>query len=460
MNILVIGNGFDLAHGLPTKYTDFLFFCGAVNSIINKNKIHEKVPQNYKNYIEWLNSDEKLSLNDFDYDKVKENGVYVFYLYKYNRLKYISDRDKKIYIDMLNNFIRDIFFKDNKNQFLIKEIIYLVHNNFWIDYFLHCDMHGKENWIDFESEISKVIKFIDNDMHNKKNKASSLDDDINILSSNYIIKTNEGYFYNKCSVKIYLCKTDNEITYRDIRNILYDDLNKLIRVFEIYLTEYVEKIDINDTLPEIQDIVAKLYEEHGEKGIIYSKVVNFNYTNTYEKLYLSKCNINITDHMDHIHGKADINSTIKTNNMVLGIDEFLEKKRRNKNIEFIAFKKYYQRIHKETGCKYKEWVEKIRERRKEEENKLREQFPKQIPINKFRSKHNLYIFGHSLDVTDKDILKELIINDNVKTTIFYLNKDMMGQQIANLVKVIGKNELLRRTSGKTKTIYFKQQISK
>lgn len=24
MNILVIGNGFDLAHGLPTKYGDFL----------------------------------------------------------------------------------------------------------------------------------------------------------------------------------------------------------------------------------------------------------------------------------------------------------------------------------------------------------------------------------------------------------------------------------------------------
>ena len=24
MNILVIGNGFDLAHGLPTKYIDFL----------------------------------------------------------------------------------------------------------------------------------------------------------------------------------------------------------------------------------------------------------------------------------------------------------------------------------------------------------------------------------------------------------------------------------------------------
>lgn len=26
MNILVIGNGFDLAHGLPTKYYDFIKF--------------------------------------------------------------------------------------------------------------------------------------------------------------------------------------------------------------------------------------------------------------------------------------------------------------------------------------------------------------------------------------------------------------------------------------------------
>ncbi|MBQ8999135.1 MAG: hypothetical protein IJ086_10685 [Clostridium sp.] len=26
MNILVIGNGFDLAHGLPTKYYDFIEF--------------------------------------------------------------------------------------------------------------------------------------------------------------------------------------------------------------------------------------------------------------------------------------------------------------------------------------------------------------------------------------------------------------------------------------------------
>ena len=71
--------------------------------------------------------------------------------------------------------------------------------------------------------------------------------------------------------------------------------------------------------------------------------------------------------------------------------------------------------------------------------------------------HNLYIFGHSLDVTDKDILRDLILNDNVYTTIFYHNKETMGQQIANLVKVIGQDELIRRTGGSTKTIEFKLQ---
>ncbi len=50
MNILVIGNGFDLAHGLPTKYGDFFwgggeriekfmsFLFGEVKKIDNETK--------------------------------------------------------------------------------------------------------------------------------------------------------------------------------------------------------------------------------------------------------------------------------------------------------------------------------------------------------------------------------------------------------------------------------------
>lgn len=31
--ILILGNGFDLAHGLPTRYSDFLEFCKRVKTI-------------------------------------------------------------------------------------------------------------------------------------------------------------------------------------------------------------------------------------------------------------------------------------------------------------------------------------------------------------------------------------------------------------------------------------------
>ena len=85
-----------------------------------------------------------------------------------------------------------------------------------------------------------------------------------------------------------------------------------------------------------------------------------------------------------------------------------------------------------------------------------------------KKKYDLYIFGHSLDVTDKDILREWILNDNVHTTIFYHKNSNeegyddngradLGAKIANLVKIIGQDELIRRTGGSTKTIEFKLQ---
>ena len=38
MNILVLGNGFDLAHGLPTAYPDFLGFCRMIKAVYATDK--------------------------------------------------------------------------------------------------------------------------------------------------------------------------------------------------------------------------------------------------------------------------------------------------------------------------------------------------------------------------------------------------------------------------------------
>lgn len=409
MNILVIGNGFDLAHGLPTRYTDFLEFVKVIKRALDKGDFSK---------IDWGKIDTEVK----------------------NLLIYNKG-------NVQTNFI------SHK-----KDLEDLLKDNIWIDYFSQNPMYKKENWIDFESEISNVIESIDNDMQIHIQGIRCLDDKVDNFLNGYLKEKYKEYIGTNHSTNKYLTGIDNGITYRDIRNKLYNDLNKLIRLFEIYLTEYVEKIEIKTISPDI----GNLEIDH---------VLSFDYTHTYKKKYGKSKNIEY----DYIHGEADIKHTIESNNMVLGIDEYLSDDRRNKDIEFIVFKKFYQRIHKQTGCKYKDWVNKIRKDymqylKKQEEADRREytyisdsmqRMMNSLAVSAIREEecviHNLYIFGHSLDITDKDILCDLILNENVHTTIFYLNKDVMGQQIANLVKVIGQDELIRRTGGSTKMIEFKLQ---
>lgn len=328
------------------------------------------------------------------------------------------------------------------------ELYSLIESNIWINYFNECDQHGKENWIDFESEIARVIKSISKVM--KKYH-------ISLYEKEYNFKDKDSYMpnpqYDTILQIIRKCKKNyilDKFTYLEIKNHLLDDLNRLTRALEIYLAWIIDKIEIEKISSDIKFINLSLI-----------KVISFNYTNTYYNIYSKYIQeLNIA----YIHGKAEINNTIKTNNMVLGIDEYLSKKRKSKNTEFIEFKKYYQRIYKGIGCQYKEWVNKIHEDYEEYQVALEKimstktnQFPKE-QIKKLKehylNKHNVYIFGHSLDITDKDILRDFILNDNVHTTIFYHSKDELGKKIANLVKVIGQDELIKRTGGNTQTIKF------
>lgn len=431
MNVLVIGNGFDLAHGLPTKYSHFLEFCKRVFPIYNNVESKEVGSYQQEFLLGWnFNKEIKEALRN---------------TYK-SRKKITMEKNQ---LQIQTNYPR------------LDEMYSVIKNNIWIDYFSQSNIYQKENWIDFEREISEVIKSLDNDMH-KLSDDYGIEDDIMDLSNKYLNNIYSDYTFTTRSVIGGACES---ITFREIRNKLLEDLKRLIRAFEIYLTEYVEKIDCKLVSPDIQKILSKKCMKINRTPVYDLFVLSFNYTNTYQRLYTKLVHQN--NYIDYIHGKAEIRNTIESNNMVLGIDEYLSKKRRNKDTEFIAFKKFYQRIHKETGCKHKEWINIIKEDFADYQIELEKKRTEKdlmilkTSINKLKerylNKHNVYIFGHSLDVTDKDILRDLILNDNVKTTIFYYNKDVMGQQIANLVKVIGQDELIRRTGGSTKTIEFKQQ---
>ncbi len=440
MKILVLGNGFDLAHKLPTKYPDFLEFGKRVFPV---------------------------------YENTEGRGVHLYqqeYLFDWDFNKEIKEKLENAYSSR-----RKITTKENVSQIetsdlKLNEMYTLIKDNIWIQYFLpiYADRkkNGKDGWIDFESEISEVIQSLDDDMHGLS-QIYNIEDIVKDLSNDFLREMYSDYIDAVQPINPVDNGFSEGISFKEIRDKLLKDLNRLIKAFEIYLTEYVEKIDIEVISPDIEEIAATIYDDRGQKGILFSKVISFNYTNIYEQIYLRKYDVDCNDYVDYIHGKANANNTIDTNNMVLGIDEYLGKKKRNKYVEFITFKKFYQRIHKGTGCKYKEWTDTIKgdfadyqielEKSKTEKNIMNLKATVNKLKKQYLNKHHVYIFGHSLDVTDKDILRDLILNDNVHTTIFYHDKDAMGQQIANLVKVIGQDELIRRTGGKDKLIEFKPQ---
>ena len=114
MDILIIGNGFDLAHKLPTRYPQFLDFCRYVNEHRSYGNVYTPI------YVPVVT----------DTDEVRTNSV----------------------------FMEQVGFKP------WSEFIHIIENNFWIDYFQHNRIKG-DKWLDFEEEIKKVVLFLNTKMH-------------------------------------------------------------------------------------------------------------------------------------------------------------------------------------------------------------------------------------------------------------------------------------------------------
>ena len=372
MNILVIGNGFDLAHGFPTTYGDFLRFADVFKryrEVCKKEKIEA----------------EELAIGD---------KRLVLFLFELNK------QEHQIY----------------------EELEEMLVDNIWIEYFWKIYENResiKNGWIDFENEISKVIQTIDKinqKIQKCKREERSVPD----------ILLYEKQIFELLGVDV--LKLYNEGIGEYKINLL-KDLNKLIRGLEIYLACYVGRMT-----PEVRSVDIE--------NLDINCVLSFNYTDTYEKWYCSAADKKIS--YDYIHGKINLNNDENTSNLILGIDEYLLGEEKRTNNEFIEFKKFYQRIYKKTGCIYTDWVKNI--------YKQQQIYKKGNP-----PQNNVYIIGHSLDVTDGDVLATLINMPNTKTTIFYHMREAFGKQISNLVKILGEDELISKVHGSDASIVFCKQ---
>jgi hypothetical protein len=369
MNILVLGNGFDLAHNLPTKYTDFLKFTQVIKNILTLG---------YKpDYLVGLNNDIKEVI------KIE-----------------VGNKKDNLY--------------DKKEEWLD-----LIIDNLWLKYFYKSERLLKDSWIDFENEISKVIQALEIALIDENRDLLIIKDG---SKKSDIIKVN---FKQDFIFSFEGSYTADYINYERICERFLTDLKKLIRALEMYLADYVDPIVIEVISPDIE-----AYEP--------DKVLCFNYTDTYKPGYEKGREIEY----DFIHGTAKSKNTIEANNMVLGIDNYKTNVENDITVNLEPFKKYFQRLHRRTDSKYREWIDEIRSGKESElEDKV----------------SNLYIFGHSLDTTDKDVLRTLILCDRMQTTIFYYDEKDYRKKLQNMVKMIGSQELEDRTGGLNKSIIFKKQ---
>ncbi len=368
--ILIIGNGFDLAHGLPTAYKDFMRFCRVVPTILLDKK--------------------GTSISD-----AMENADI------HSKIKAVIEKE-------LND---DTGILKNKTIPMVQELKGCIQENIWYKYFekIEGKMQG-DNWIDFESEISKVIEYLDRKIDKLETKYKQSD----FINDRDPREKITGFFVTIFSDRM------QALSGRDIREICFNDLEKLIRALEIYFSVFIEKIDC-DRL----NVISEIQPDY---------VLSFNYTDTYERIYGIK---EKKPEIFYIHGKCNAGSSMEENNIVLGTDEYWEGKDKDTHTNFSVFKKFVQRITKKTGTGIHAILDSI------------EYSP--ILLN---SESTVYVFGHSLDKIDKDILSQILGHEDARVKVYCKDKDSEGELIAKMIQLIGHDNLVAKVYANPSKLEF------
>lgn len=366
MNVLLLGNGFDLYHNLPTKYINFI---NTVSFLSNNTLFNIKT-------IGDVFGD--MRLHQLDKDILKSYDIY-----------------------------KDAYHSIQLDGQTINKLSSLT-QNMWFSYFLQ-SFNKNVGWIDFEEEIATVVHsfqelFIDDnpEILSRERLTTEKARYIVRIFNFYIEDATKGYLYlsynfdvkNEFKVEYPLGSRNFIINKEKIVDILLKELLELAEGLKLYLSCFVENI---------LDVIHKEKQCEWHESFNYvSSAITFNYTNTYEKLYEK-------EKAFHIHG--DVNDKI-----VLGINPDIDDRIGTTDISFLSFKKYFQRVVYKTDVSYLEFIKDAKE---------------------MYADITLFVIGHSLDVTDKDIIEELF---EVSNRIIILNYDELDERkhISNLVKIFGK----------------------
>jgi len=273
MKLIILGNGFDLASGLPTKYRDFF------EDLTIKNNSNFKEINNFIN--KEINSSSKQSC--INYFESTKNEIFVT---SGKTPKQLAAEKFQISIDDDKRKVEELY-----NDFLINHIIDKL--DFWAFLFWVKNKKMTENkdWFEVELEIKEFLNAI-----LKISKNEEIDPEYSIFNSDFfriLMIENLSYFEDSKFENI-LDKVDNNskldalllkyfLYLKDIYNNnifygLYLELTKFEDKFKNYIYEILEKFVRKDSnnLKIYRDNFLELIK-HDSIHNQYS-VLNFNYT--------------------------------------------------------------------------------------------------------------------------------------------------------------------------------------
>lgn len=297
-----------------------------------------------------------------------------------------------------------------------------------------------ENWCNLEIMISQLAEAIDYfklnaDILYRKDENSlrvihvdflqgSMVSQENFASKFFVAKIFYELFnvleWNKLERKVALSKLNEKFIYH---------LELLTDLLEIYLS-YRDHLDF-----EINKIAPVETALDAINNISESSVISFNYTHTPYALF--KIPIENTH---YIHGEIDLNrNKSAVNTMVFGIED----KEIDVNSSLIPYQKYYQRIVKETGSEYLDF---LKPRRAED-------------LYGGLKKKNIIVFGHSVDPLDKEIFQNCFTLTshypyNYRFIFTYYNESAKRSIVKNLAIILGKDKLVELT-GNRNVVFIK-----
>ena len=508
-NILIIGNGFDLALKRKTKYEDFIkFACQIVGfpdrdkkyislsetfsyavspetilESFNSNKnvltyeIIEKIINSYSNSYPGLNKNNLNFIYDYNliffqdatfigYNETIEKYVSLFsdniqfpmgetdyfieFIHDTFQDLWITYKESSIYFELLLDIVQTTnFFKDNYSKYTeswyennknIKEVnddkIINSYRAFFDQFsdniilrFILLNKLKIDNWNNLESQISQLASGITIIKESLKDQdLLFIYNDINSQTDYDKLQSAKNYFQNFQNSS-HISFILEELVYQDssdeisIYSILTrynhrveQSLNSLTLLLEFYLF-YLDNIE--DKIEIIKNNGVNIIDNFGKMD----NILTFNYTDTAEQKYnLDKESIH------YIHGRQNfIESSIDNNHLVFGIED-------NDNIvnnDLVNYQKTFQRIIKKTGFKYKKFID-----------------PSSL---KNFDICRIIIFGHSLDILDKEIFLDFFNKDLQKATkveffVLYFGNDDLKSKVRNLSTFLGKDTLVNLSS--------------